>query len=47
MSGIDWSFEAMGNGQYAEVIGGLTHYNVSGSPLFAAATLAFLDAPTT
>ena len=33
-------------GHALAILPGLTHYNVAGSPLFAATTLAFLDAPT-
>ena len=42
-----WMGEGRPKGGHAlAILPGLTHYNVSGSPLFAAATLAFLDAPT-
>jgi pimeloyl-ACP methyl ester carboxylesterase len=33
-------------GHALAILPGLTHYNIFGSPLFAAATLAFLDAPS-
>ncbi len=43
-----WLGEGRPKGGHAlAILPGLTHYNVSGSPLFAATTLAFLDAPTT
>jgi pimeloyl-ACP methyl ester carboxylesterase len=42
-----WMGEGRPKGGHAlAILPGLTHYNVSGSPLFAATTLAFLDAPT-
>ena len=42
-----WMGEGRPQGGHAlAILPGLTHYNVSGSPLFAATTLAFLDAPT-
>jgi pimeloyl-ACP methyl ester carboxylesterase len=41
-----WMGEGRPKGGHAlAILPGLTHYNVAGSPLFAAATLAFLDAP--
>jgi pimeloyl-ACP methyl ester carboxylesterase len=41
-----WMGEGQPKGGHAlAILPGLTHYNVAGSPLFAAATLAFLDAP--
>jgi pimeloyl-ACP methyl ester carboxylesterase len=41
-----WMGEGRPKGGHAlAILPGLTHYNVTGSPLFAAATLAFLDAP--
>jgi pimeloyl-ACP methyl ester carboxylesterase len=41
-----WMGEGRTKGGHAlAILPGLTHYNVAGSPLFAAATLAFLDAP--
>ena len=41
-----WMGEGRPKGGHAlAILPGLTHYNVSGSPLFAATTLAFLDAP--
>jgi pimeloyl-ACP methyl ester carboxylesterase len=42
-----WLGEGRPKGGHAlAILPGLTHYNVSGSPLFAANILAFLDAPT-
>ena len=42
-----WMGEGRPKGGHAlAILPGLTHYNVSGSPLFAASTLAFLDPPT-
>ena len=42
-----WMGEGRPKGGHAlAILPGLTHYNVSGSPLFAATTLAFLDPPT-
>ena len=42
-----WTGEGRPKGGHAlAILPGLTHYNVAGSPLFAAATLAFLDPPT-
>jgi pimeloyl-ACP methyl ester carboxylesterase len=41
-----WMGEGRPKGGHAlAILPGLTHYNVSGSPLFAATILAFLDAP--
>jgi pimeloyl-ACP methyl ester carboxylesterase len=42
-----WMGEGRPKGGHAlAVLPGLTHYNIFSSPLFAAATLAFLDSPT-
>ena len=42
-----WMGEGRPKGGHAlAILPGLTHYNVSGSPLFAATTLAFLDPAT-
>jgi pimeloyl-ACP methyl ester carboxylesterase len=41
-----WARAGPREGTRLAILPGLTHYNVSGSPLFAATTLAFLDAPT-
>ena len=41
-----WTGEGRPAGGHAlAILPGLTHYNIFASPLFAAATLAFLDAP--
>jgi pimeloyl-ACP methyl ester carboxylesterase len=41
-----WTGEGRPAGGHAlAILPGLTHYNIFGSPLFAAATLAFLDEP--
>jgi pimeloyl-ACP methyl ester carboxylesterase len=43
-----WMGENRPKGGHAlAILPGLTHYNVGGSPLFAAVTLSFLDAPST
>jgi pimeloyl-ACP methyl ester carboxylesterase len=42
-----WMGEGRPKGGHAlAILPGLTHYNIFSSPLFAAATLAFLDSPT-
>jgi len=41
-----WMGEGRPKGGHAlAILPGLTHYDIFGSPLFAAATLAFLDEP--
>jgi pimeloyl-ACP methyl ester carboxylesterase len=41
-----WMGEGRPKGGHAlAILSGLTHYNVAGSPLFAAVVLSFLDAP--